>query len=59
MYGCESESWTLKAADRRRLAAFEMTAYRKILCISWTVYRTNMFKPTNGGHCIITVTVEI
>jgi len=37
MYGCES--WTLKAADRRRLAAFEMTSYRRILRISWTEHR--------------------
>jgi len=40
MYGCES--WTLKAADRRRLAAFEMTAYRKISASARREHRTNM-----------------
>jgi len=36
-----SESWTLKAADKKRLEAFEMTAYRRIMRISWTERRTN------------------
>jgi len=30
-----SESWTVKAADKKRLEAFEMTAYRRMM-ISWT-----------------------
>jgi len=36
-----SESWTLKAADKKRLVAFEMTAYRRMMRISWTEHRTN------------------
>ena len=31
----ESEAWTLKAADRRRLTAFEMTMYRRMLRVDW------------------------
>jgi hypothetical protein len=38
-YGCES--WTMKAADKKRVTAFEMTAYRRMLKISWTEHRTN------------------
>jgi len=36
-----SESWTLKAADKKRLVAFEMIAYRRMMRISWTEHRTN------------------
>ena len=36
--GCES--WTLKASDKKRIAGFEMTAYRRMLKISWKDYRT-------------------
>ena len=38
-YGCES--WTINAADRKRLNAFEMDMYRRMLRISWTEHRTN------------------
>jgi len=40
LYGCEI--WTLKAADRRRITAFETTAYRRMLRISWRKHRTNV-----------------
>jgi len=36
-----SESWTLKAADKKRLEASEMTAYCRMMRISWTEHRTN------------------
>jgi len=38
---CGSESWTLKAADKKRLTAFEMTADRRMMMISWTEHTTN------------------
>ena len=38
-YGCES--WTINAADCKRLNAFEMDVYRRMLRISWTEHRTN------------------
>ena len=34
MYGCEA--WTINKTDNRRITAFEMKCYRKILRISWT-----------------------
>ncbi|CAH2218014.1 jg27351, partial [Pararge aegeria aegeria] len=34
LYGCES--WTIKEDLRKRLEAFEMWAYRRMLKISWT-----------------------
>ena len=34
MYGCES--WTIKRAEHRRIAAFELWCWRKLLSVSWT-----------------------
>ena len=36
-----SESWTIKKADRRRIDAFELWCWRKLLRIPWTARRTN------------------
>lgn len=36
-----AETWTLKKSDIRRIDAFEMWAYRRLLRISWTAHRTN------------------
>ena len=34
MYGCES--WTLKKAERRRIDAFELWCWRRLVIVSWT-----------------------
>jgi len=39
LYG--AETWTLKKADMKRMTAFEMTCYRRMLRISWRQHRTN------------------
>ena len=39
MYGCES--WTMKKAELRRIDAFELCCWRKLLRIPWTVRRSN------------------
>ena len=39
VYGCESG--TLRVADSKRLQAFGMSCYRRILEINWTEHRTN------------------
>ena len=39
MYGCES--WTLKKAERRRIDAFELWCWRRLLRVPWTVRRSN------------------
>ena len=38
-YACET--WVINAADQRRIEAFEMWCWRKLLCIPWTARRTN------------------
>ena len=39
MYGCES--WTIKQADRRKIDAFELWCWRRLLRVPWTERRTN------------------
>ena len=39
MYGCES--WTIKKAERRRIDAFEVWCWRRLLRIPWTARRSN------------------
>ena len=39
MYGCES--WTVKKAERRRIDAFELWCWRRLLRVPWTAWRSN------------------
>jgi len=38
MYGCES--WTIKKAERRRMDAFELQHWRRLLRVPWTARRS-------------------
>ena len=39
MYGCES--WTIKKAEHRRIDAFELWCWRRLLRVPWTTRRSN------------------
>ena len=39
MYGCES--WTVKKAEHRRIYAFALWCWRKLLTVPWTARRSN------------------
>ena len=39
MYGCES--WTIKKAECRRIDAFELWCWRRLLSVPWTARRPN------------------
>ena len=39
MYGCDS--WTVKKAERRRIDAFELWCYGRLLRVPWTARRSN------------------
>ena len=39
MYGCES--WIIKKAEHRRIDAFELWCWRRLLRVSWTARRSN------------------
>ena len=49
MYECES--WTVKKAERRKIDAFELWCWRKLLQVPWTVRRSNqsILKEINPG----------
>ena len=39
MYGCES--WTIKKAEHRKIDAFELRCWRRLLRVPWTARRSN------------------
>ena len=43
MYGCES--WTVKKAEHRKIYAFELWCWRKLLIVPWTSRRSNQSIP--------------
>ena len=43
MYGCES--WTIKKADHRRVDAFKLWSWRRLLRVLWTSRRENQSTP--------------
>ena len=49
MYGCKS--WTIKKAERRRIDAFELWCWRRLLRVPWTARRSNqsILKEINPG----------
>ena len=49
MYGCER--WTVKKAEHRRIDAFELWCWRRLLRVPWTTRRSNQFilKEINPG----------
>ena len=49
MYGCES--WTVKKAERRKIDAFEVWSWRRLLRVPWTARRSNqsILKEINPG----------
>ena len=49
MYGCES--WIVKKAECRRIDAFELRCWRRLLKVPWTTRRSNrsILKEINPG----------
>ena len=49
MYGCES--WTVKKAECRRIDAFKLCCWRRLLRVPWTARRSNqsILKEINPG----------
>ena len=52
MYGCES--WTIKKAECRRIAAFELRCWRRLLRVPWTARRSNqsILKEISPGYSL-------
>ena len=52
MYGCES--WAIKKAECRRIDAFELWSWRRLLKVPWTARRSNqlILKETNPEYSL-------
>ena len=52
MYGCEC--WTIKKAEHRRIDAFELWCWRRVLRVPWTSRRSNqsILKEINPEHSL-------
>ena len=52
MHGCEN--WTVKKAEHRRIDAFELWCWRRLLRVSWTARRSNqsILKEISPGCCL-------
>ena len=51
MYGCES--WTVKKAECRRIDAFELWCWRRLLRVRWTARRSNsILKEISPGYSL-------
>ena len=59
MYGCES--WTVKQAECRRIDAFELWCWRRLLRVPWTARRSNHFilKEINPGCSLEGLTLKL
>ena len=59
MYGCES--WTIKKAERRRIDAFELWCWRRLLRVPWTARRSNqsILKEISPGCSLEGLTLKL
>ena len=57
-YGCES--WTIKKAEHRRIDAFELWFWRRLLRVPWTARRSNqsILKEINPDYSLEGLMVE-
>ena len=51
MYGCES--WTVKKDEHRRIDAFELWCWRRLLRVPWTARRSNQSILKIGPGCTL------
>ena len=59
MYGCES--WTVKKAERRRIDAFELWCWRRLLRVPWTARRSNqsILKAISPGMSLVGMMLKL
>ena len=59
MYGCES--WTVKKAERRRIDAFELCCWRRLLRVPWTARRSNqsILKEISPGCSLVGLILKL
>ena len=59
MYGCES--WTVKKAECRRIDAFELWCWRRLLIVPWTARRSNqaILKEISPGCSLVGLILKL
>ena len=59
IYGCES--WTIKKAECRRIDAFELWCWRRLLRVPWTVRRSNqsILKEISPGCSLVGLMLKL
>ena len=59
MYGCES--WTIKEAECRRIEAFELWCWRRLLRVPWSSRRSNqsILKERSPGYSLVRLMVKL
>ena len=59
MYGCES--WTIRKAERRRIDAFELWCWRRLLIVPWTARRSNqsILKEISPGCLLVGLILKL
>ena len=59
MYGCES--WTIKKAERRRLYAFELWCWKRLLRVPWAArrYDQSMLKEISPGCSLVGLILKL
>ena len=59
MYGCES--WTVKKAEHRRIGAFELWCWRRLLTVPWIARRSNqsILKKISSGYSLEGVEADV
>ena len=56
-YGCES--WTVKKSERRRINAFELWCWRRLLRVPWTAARQASLSITNSWSLLKLMSIEL
>ena len=59
MYGCES--WTIKKTEHKRINAFELWYWRRLLRVPWTPRRSNQstLKESNPQYWLVWLTLKL
>ena len=59
MYRCET--WTIKKAEHRRIDAFELWCWRRLLRVPWTVRRSNqsILKEINPKYSLVGLMLKL
>ena len=59
MYGCES--WTIQKAEHRRIDAFELWCWRRLLRVPWTARRSNqpILKEISPGCSLVGLILKL